>query len=165
MNRDKIIALLLILIIIFKLGDLYVDFANQVESHHLIQEIILIILSSAIFVFLAFDIKKRSKQAHLLAQQLRVSKTHYDNLSKKVVETKTQFFEGIAEQFEQWELTKTEKEVALLLVKGLSNFEIAEVRGKSEKTISHQASSVYKKANITGRHELAALFFEELIGN
>ena len=109
MNRDKIIALLLILIIIFKLGDLYVDFANQVESHHLIQEIILIILSSAIFVFLAFDIKKRSKQAQLLAQQLRVSKTHYDNLSKKVVETKTQFFESIAEQFEQWELTKTEK--------------------------------------------------------
>lgn len=165
MNRDKTIALLLVLIIIFKLGDLYVDFANQVESHHLLQEIILIILSSSIFVFLVNDIKKRSKQAQLLVQQLRLSKAHSDNLSKKVIETKAKFFEGIAEQFDHWELSKTEKEVALLLVKGLSNFEIAEVRGKSEKTISHQASAVYKKANVTGRHELAALFFEELIGN
>lgn len=165
MNRDKIIALLLVLIIIFKLGDLYVDFANQVETHHLIQEIILIILSSAIFVFLVNDIKQRSKQAQLLVQQLKVSRAHSDNLSKKVIETKAQFFDGIAEQFELWKLTKTEKEVALLLVKGLSNYEIAEVRGKSEKTICHQASAVYKKAKVTGRHELAALFFEELIAN
>jgi DNA-binding CsgD family transcriptional regulator len=34
---------------------------------------------------------------------------------------------------------------------------------KSEKTVGHQASAVYKKANVQGRHELAALFFEELI--
>jgi DNA-binding NarL/FixJ family response regulator len=109
------------------------------------------------------DIRQRSKQAQLLAQQLKVSKARSDNLSKKVIETKAQFFNAIAEQFEQWGLTSTEKEVALLLVKGLSNFEIAEVRGKSEKTISHQASAIYKKAGVTGRHELAALFFEELI--
>ncbi|UTP73411.1 LuxR C-terminal-related transcriptional regulator [Alteromonas sp. LMIT006] len=163
MNRDKTIALLLILIILFKLGDLYVDFANQVETHHLFQEGILILLSSSIFIFLIRDIRQRSKQAQLLAQQLKVSKARSDSLSKKVIETKAQFFNAIAEQFEQWGLTSTEKEVALLLVKGLSNFEIAEVRGKSEKTISHQASAIYKKAGVTGRHELAALFFEELI--
>ncbi len=163
MNRDKTIAVLLVLIILFKLADLYVDFANHVSDHHIIQEIILILLSAGIFVFLTRDIAKRSKQAQVLDQQLKISKAQSETLSKKVIETKAQFFSAIEEQFTQWELTTTEKEVAILLVKGLSNFEIAEVRGKSEKTISHQASSVYKKASVTGRHELAALFFEELI--
>jgi len=31
---------------------------------------------------------------------------------------------------------------------------------KSEKTVRNQASSVYKKAQVSGRHELAAIFFE-----
>jgi len=165
MNRDKIIALLLALIILFKLGDLYVDFTNQVAINHLIQEIILILLSAAIFVFLTWDVVQRSKQAQVLVQQLKISKARSESLSKKVIETKSQFFAAIEEQFIDWTLTPAEKEVALLLVKGLSNYEIAGLRGKSEKTISHQASSVYKKAGVTGRHELAALFFEELISN
>lgn len=163
MHKDKIIALLLVLIIMFKLGDLYVDFVNHVQTSHLIQEMALIALSLGIFIFLVRDIKSRSQHAQYLSKQLKLSKEKAEGLSKKVIETKTQFFEAIEEQFTQWNLTSTEKEVALLLVKGLSNYEIAEVRGKSEKTISHQVSAVYKKANVNGRHELAALFFEELI--
>ena len=77
--------------------------------------------------------------------------------------SKKAFFTAIDSQFDEWRLTPTEKEIALLLVKGLSNYEIAKVRGKSEKTVRHQSSAVYEKANVQGRHELAALFFEELV--
>ena len=163
MYKDKVISGVLMLIILFKLFDLYIDFSHQVELYHIIQEFILIILSLGMFIYLTLDIRQRSKQAQLLSEQLKVSRDKFQDLSQQVIASKKSFFEAIDKQFDIWEFTKTEKEVALLLVKGLSNYEIAEVRSKSPKTVSHQASSIYKKANVNGRHELAALFFEELI--
>jgi DNA-binding CsgD family transcriptional regulator len=66
-------------------------------------------------------------------------------------------------QFEEWGLTQTEKEVSLLLLKGLSFKEIAAVRKTLEKTVRQQASSIYKKAGVTGRHEFSAWFIEDIL--
>lgn len=63
----------------------------------------------------------------------------------------------------RWELSPAEKEVALLLLKGLSHKEIAEVRGTSEATVRQQSRALYKKAGLTGRHDLAAFFLEDLL--
>ena len=41
--------------------------------------------------------------------------------------------------------------------------EIAEARSVKEKTIRHQATSVYAKSGYSGRHELAAHFIEDLM--
>jgi Bacterial regulatory proteins, luxR family len=43
---------------------------------------------------------------------------------------------AIDEQFSRWNLTEAEREVALLLLKGLSNKEIAAVRAASERTVT-----------------------------
>ncbi|MEZ5561069.1 MAG: LuxR C-terminal-related transcriptional regulator [Pseudomonadales bacterium] len=67
-------------------------------------------------------------------------------------------------QFEQWGLSPSESEVALLLVKGLSMREISEARQVKEKTVRQQATSVYAKSGYAGRHELAAHFIEDLLG-
>lgn len=67
------------------------------------------------------------------------------------------------EQFDRWALSASEAEVALLLVKGLSMKEIAEVREVKEKTVRSQAASIYAKAGCAGRHELAAFFIEDLL--
>ena len=69
----------------------------------------------------------------------------------------------IREQFLQWSLTLSEQEVAMLLLKGLSFKEISAVRSTKEKTVRQQASTIYSKANIDGRHELAAWFLEDFI--
>lgn len=69
----------------------------------------------------------------------------------------------IDEQFERWQLTPAEREVALLLLKGLSSKEIASVRETSERTARQQATAVYKKAGLSGRAELAAWFLEDLL--
>ncbi len=69
----------------------------------------------------------------------------------------------IDEQFDHWNLSKAEKEVALLLVKGMSLKELAAMRGTSEKTVRQQASRVYAKANLESRAELAAFFLEDLL--
>ncbi len=67
-------------------------------------------------------------------------------------------------QLDRWGLSAAEKEVALLLLKGLEHKQIAEVRGVTETTVRQQARSLYRKAHLTGRHDLAAFFLEDLLG-
>lgn len=70
---------------------------------------------------------------------------------------------AIEQQLVRWGLTAAEKEVALLLLKGLEHKEIAELRGVGETTVRQQARSVYRKGGLTGRHDLAAFFLEDLL--
>jgi DNA-binding CsgD family transcriptional regulator len=82
-------------------------------------------------------------------------------------EQASQLLEGLSalidEQFRRWDLSPAEREVALLLLKGLSLKEIAAVRQASEPTVRQQAQAVYRKAELTGRAELAAFFLEDLL--
>jgi DNA-binding CsgD family transcriptional regulator len=71
--------------------------------------------------------------------------------------------ESIDRQFNRWALTAAEKEVALLILKGLSHKEIAAVRDVSERTVRQQAWRVYQAAGLAGRAELAAFFLEDLL--
>ena len=71
--------------------------------------------------------------------------------------------DAIDEQFRRWNLTEAEREVALLLLKGLSLKEIAQVRSTSERTIRAQAQSLYGKAGVSGRAALSAFFLEDLM--
>ena len=70
---------------------------------------------------------------------------------------------AIDKQLDRWELSAAEKEVALLLLKGLSHKEIAAARSITEATARQQARAVYKKSNLTGRNDLAAFFLEDLL--
>jgi DNA-binding NarL/FixJ family response regulator len=51
----------------------------------------------------------------------------------------------------------------MLLLKGLSHKEIAEVRAITEATARQQARAVYRKAGLSGRADLAAFFREDLL--
>jgi DNA-binding NarL/FixJ family response regulator len=52
-------------------------------------------------------------------------------------------------------LTRTEREVAGLLVHGLSYAQIARAGTKSVSTVGKQAARIYKKLAVNGRFELA----------
>ncbi len=69
----------------------------------------------------------------------------------------------IDRQLTKWGLTASEKEIALLLLKGLSLKEIASIRETSERTVRTQSLAIYQKAGINGRAELAAFFLEDLL--
>jgi DNA-binding CsgD family transcriptional regulator len=71
--------------------------------------------------------------------------------------------EAIDAQFSRWNLTEAEREVALLLLKGLSVKEISAVRVTSERTIRAQSAALYAKAGLTGRAALSAFFLEDLL--
>lgn len=53
-------------------------------------------------------------------------------------------------------LTEAEREVAELVLEGLSNRDIAERRGASVKTIANQLRRIYDKLGVSSRFELAA---------
>ena len=71
--------------------------------------------------------------------------------------------EAIDRQLVRWDLTPAEREVALLLLKGLSLKEIARVRETTERTARDQARAIYRKAGVAGRSELSAFFLEDLL--
>ncbi len=71
--------------------------------------------------------------------------------------------EAIDSQFSNWNLTEAEREVALLLLKGLSVKEAAAIRATKERTIRAQARTIYSKAGLTGRAALSAFFLEDLL--
>jgi len=69
----------------------------------------------------------------------------------------------IYEKFDAWKLTPSEREIALLLIKGLSAQEISDIRESRPGTVKSQSSAVYQKAGVAGRNELAAYFVEDLL--
>lgn len=70
---------------------------------------------------------------------------------------------SIDHQFDRWELSPAEREVALLLLKGFSLKEIAALRATAERTARQQSLAVYRKADLAGRAELSAFFLEDLL--
>lgn len=62
-----------------------------------------------------------------------------------------------------WLLSPGEKDVALLLIKGLAMKEIAVIRNTQEKTVRQQATNIYKKSGLSGRQELSAFFLEDIL--
>jgi DNA-binding CsgD family transcriptional regulator len=66
-------------------------------------------------------------------------------------------------QFERWGMSAAEKDVGMLILKGLSHKEIARLRGTTEATVRQQAQSIYQKSDLPGKTAFSAYFLEDLI--
>jgi len=75
---------------------------------------------------------------------------------------KKHFINAVNFQLENWELTDSEKEVALLLLKGMSTSAIALMLRKKEFVIEYIAEEIYAKAHIKDRYELTSYFINDL---
>ncbi len=89
---------------------------------------------------------------------------------QKQFETSVQVAKGelnqvIQRYFDLWRLSPSEKEVALLLFKGFSAQEIADLRNTKIGTAKNQSSNIYQKAKVKNRNELFVLFIDDLIGD
>ena len=102
-------------------------------------------------------------EAKSLAGQLQASAAEAARWRAEAGELMRGLGQAIDAQFGRWQLSPAEKEVALLLLKGLSHKEIAAARSVTEATARQQARAVYKKASLSGRHDLAAFFLEDLM--
>ncbi|HEU5073612.1 MAG TPA: LuxR C-terminal-related transcriptional regulator [Polyangiaceae bacterium] len=102
-------------------------------------------------------------EASSLAGELAKSTAEAERWRNEARDLMRGLSQAIDEQFDRWQLSPAEKEVALLLLKGLTHREIAEARSVTEATARQQARAVYKKAGLSGRHDLAAFFLEDLM--
>lgn len=74
-----------------------------------------------------------------------------------------QFSDYVRTAFAGWSLSRSEQEVAWLLLKGFSFAEIATLRGVQEKTVRQQASGIYAKSGCKNRNEFLAHFIQDLL--
>lgn len=66
-------------------------------------------------------------------------------------------------RFKQWNLSRSEADVATFALKGCAIGEIARMRNSAEGTVRSQLSSIYAKAGVTSQPMLIAHFIEELL--
>ncbi len=73
------------------------------------------------------------------------------------------FLDLLDESFASWGLTPSERDVALLALKGLSVSEIAALRSTRDGTVKAQCTAVYRKAGVSSRGQLVSLFIDDLM--
>jgi len=124
-------------------------------------------ISGFVIFTLVYIWRHRPRAKTLENSQLR-DLVHTTDLDLTLWKSKaSRLLEGLGSQIDEqlniWGLTTAEKEVAILLIKGVSLKEIADFRSRSEKTVRQQASNVYAKANLDNRASLSAFFLEDLL--
>lgn len=159
--RNTVVTMILVIIMILNALDVMVDIGLGVPFWHIVQETSLVVLSAIGATLLVVHMRNKNKHLHELATNLANANIQVSSLSSKIQDERKRYSLIIKEQFERWDLTVGEQQVALLLLKGLSLREIASVRDTKEATVRQQASSIYAKSNLTGRHEFSAWFLED----
>jgi DNA-binding CsgD family transcriptional regulator len=155
-----------VLIGILSAVDLIADAREGPRFLHLLAEgaVVLIALAGAMMVIrhLLREIKEARNEAKDLGRRLEGSRQEAMQWREEAQSLLRGLGVEIDRQFGKWNLTSAEKEVALFLLKGLSHKEVARIRHVSEATTRQQARTIYRKAGVTGRHDLAAFFLEDL---
>ncbi|SDZ73649.1 regulatory protein, luxR family [Thiothrix caldifontis] len=131
---------------------------------HTVVDAIVVIISFMGVGYLMWENYRKQREITQLHTQLNHSHARISDLHNKLQQAGKGYVTVIHEQLNEWELSPTEKEVALLLLKGLSFDEIASIRHTKEKTVRQQAIAIYRKSGLNGRHAFAAWFFEDFLG-
>lgn len=154
---------MLLIVAVGGIVDLISDDLESWRSAHALFELMLIATSLTFVVYLWRGWRRASRS--LVATRRTLAERNAERNAWR--QTARAALEGlgtvIAAQFEGWGLTPTEREIALGLLKGLSHKQIAQLAGRSERTIRQHAVAVYGKSGLTGRAELAAFFLEGLM--
>jgi DNA-binding CsgD family transcriptional regulator len=106
----------------------------------------------ALFVGIAFE---GAYLAHLLQRKA--------SLERSMSLASSELQSIIESHFDEWNLTASERDVAALMVKGLSIAEIAGVRGTAEGTVKAHLNAIYRKANARNRAEVLSHIMDTLI--
>lgn len=152
MNDQKITLInrvVLIIAAVFFTYDLWTDRLEGESWLHFIPEV-------TVFVLVLFALSYEILSGTRLRSELSENQ-------QQLSELQGQFADTIKQEFQKWQLTQSETEIAWLIVKGFSFGEIAYLRGVKEKTVRQQATAIYAKSGAKNRNELTALFLEDLL--
>jgi DNA-binding NarL/FixJ family response regulator len=151
--------------------DVATDLRGGATVTHMLLELVIITTGAAAAVTIALRLQRSARDAQALrayasrlAVDLDASEQQAERWRRDARDLISGLSSAIDAQFASWHLSPAECEIALLLLKGLSHKEIAEIRVVSETTVRQQARALYRKAGLGGRNELSAFFLEDLLG-
>lgn len=143
--------------------DIMADYRSGTEPGHVLLEGFVMALALSGLVLMSLQFRRIHLQAKQLTVDLAAARREAQRFREEAHDALRGLGEAIDNQFTRWSLSPAEREVGLLLLKGLSHKEIAEVRSTSETTIRQQALAVYRKSGLRSRAELSAFFLEDLL--
>jgi DNA-binding CsgD family transcriptional regulator len=126
-------------------------------------ELGLIVASATGVALLTGNLQTERNEKKALARDLKIARSEGEAWRKRAQLYLAGLSEEIDAQFENWQLTQSEREIGLLMLKGFSHGEIGSLRGTTEATVRHQARAVYQKSGMPGRSAFCAYFLEDLL--
>mgnify|MGYP000992378412 CR=1 FL=1 len=164
-QKERLIGLLVLLIVaVLTTFDVIEDVLHGSTLFHALFESMVIFSSVIASGYLWFKLSRSWKsRAARLERSLVLAHEDIKKWQERASMLSDGVTKAIEEQLENWGLSEAEKDVAFLLIKGLSFKELALARQTSESTVRQQAATIYKKAAIEGRVQLAAFFLEDLL--
>jgi DNA-binding CsgD family transcriptional regulator len=155
--------LLITAISILSFVDIVREYRSGESLSHLVFELIIAVIAISWFFYLLLNWRSAREELLIVRGDLAIK----DEESRKWKEEYAKLTKGLSNsidnQFSIWGLTPAEKDVGLLLLKGLSFKEISDLRNTSEKTTRQQATNIYQKAGLPGRAELSAWFLDDFL--
>jgi DNA-binding CsgD family transcriptional regulator len=158
-----ILAIALLSTIIGGTADLVMDQPERWLSFHVVFETLMIAGALVMATTLWLGWWRSARSAASLRESLEAQRAERDAWKASAVAALEGLGRAIDAQFRSWRLTPTERDVALMLLKGYGHKEIAALTGRSERTVRQHAGVVYEKAGLAGRAELAAYFLNDLM--
>lgn len=161
--KPSVAAALFVAIALMIGADIAADYAVGSESEHILIETVVMALAAAGAVMLWKQTRAARHDAARLTRDLEAARQQAERFHEEAKEALRGLGDAIDRQFARWTLTPAEREIALLMLKGLTHKEVAAVRATSETTIRQQALAIYRKAGLRNRAELSAFFLEDLL--
>jgi len=142
--------------------DIALDAPTNWFTPHILLELTLVALSlgSALYLFLGW--RRAAGDLGETRSQLAARSAEAAAWRAQATSALEGLGRAIDAQFIAWQLTPAEREVAVLILKGLGHKQIAGTTNRSERTVRQHAVSIYEKSGLGGRAELAAFFLEGL---
>lgn len=165
-NDDRLRLILIVALVSIIVGgtaDLIMDNPESWLSFHVFFETLIIAGALLMTTTLWMGWWRSTRSIRELRASLEAREEERDAWRQSARQALEGLSRAIDGQFDAWELTPAEREVALFLLKGHSHKAIAKETGRSAQTVRQHASEVYRKSDLSGRAELAAFFLEDLM--
>lgn len=145
------LILLQALCALFFIGDVIEDFREDghLDDPHLLLESVAAVALVGGVIFLMLELRGLLSRMSDMQTGLDIARGHLAEVIKAF--------------FDEWKLTAAERDVAIMILKGLDNDTIAQMRNTASGTVRAQATSVYAKSATDGRAQFITLFMEELM--
>lgn len=154
-QRRRIVTLTVLIVVqalcaLFFVIDVASDFHERDDGGmHLELEALAALVLVAGVVLMLFELRDMLRRIEAMDRGLRAARGDMAELIDRF--------------FGRWGLTPSEREVAMLVLKGFDNESIAGLRGVASGTVRAQTARVYAKAGVEGRAQLFSVFMEELL--